>query len=269
VAEALEEAFVELGGSAPLTRSPSSWGDRTPIILGANLLPIFGGPELPAKSIIFNLEQVFARNVWINESYLDLLRTYSILDYDRRNLESLKELGVHHARLLEIGYSPCLTRIRHSKTPEFDVFFYGSLTPRRQAVLDALSHAGLKVAYGINMYGRERDEVIARSKMVLNMHAEEDNVFEVVRVSYLLANRVCVVSEGDASDQSLGWIAGGLQLSSYDGLVDTCLALAGDAPRRGHISTNGFNAIAKRRQSALLMSMVLEASNIPIPKQIS
>ena len=41
----------------------------------------------------------------------------------------------------------------------------------------------------------QRDALIARSKVVLNMHYYEPGEFESVRVSYLWANRKCVVTE--------------------------------------------------------------------------
>ena len=40
---------------------------------------------------------------------------------------------------------------------------------------------------------------IARSKIVLNLHQYDAQVFEIVRVSYLLANRRAVVSERGAN----------------------------------------------------------------------
>ena len=41
----------------------------------------------------------------------------------------------------------------------------------------------------------ERDEWIARSKAILNLHSYERPLFEAVRISYLLNNRCAVFSE--------------------------------------------------------------------------
>jgi hypothetical protein len=54
---------------------------------------------------------------------------------------------------------------------------------------------GLRVESAFGCYGEERDALIARARIVLNVHYYESKVFEVVRVSYLLANRKCVLSE--------------------------------------------------------------------------
>ena len=47
-------------------------------------------------------------------------------------------------------------------------------------------------AYGV--YGAERDRLIARSRLVLNVHYFPTHIFEMIRVSYLLANRTAVVA---------------------------------------------------------------------------
>ena len=46
-----------------------------------------------------------------------------------------------------------------------------------------------------NAYGGKRDALIARAKVVLNIHYYAAQVFEIVRVSYLLANSKAVVTE--------------------------------------------------------------------------
>ncbi len=44
IAEGLQEAFAELGGSAPLVYHPSEWRGRLPIVFGAHLLTKTGLP---------------------------------------------------------------------------------------------------------------------------------------------------------------------------------------------------------------------------------
>jgi hypothetical protein len=49
------------------------------------------------------------------------------------------------------------------------------------------------------VYREERDRLIARAKVVLNMHYYDARVFEIVRVSYLLSNEKAVVAECGAT----------------------------------------------------------------------
>jgi hypothetical protein len=256
VAEALEEAFVELGGSAPIVRLSSEWAGRIPIILGGNLLPSMVGISLPPRSIFINLEQITEANPWIREDYLSLLKRYPVLDYSPRNRTELQKAGIAHAGLLEIGYSPVLTRIAQDAKKDIDVLFYGSSIERRRTIIDRLNERGLHAVRVFNVFGAERDALIARAKIVINIHYYPSNVFEIVRVSYLLANRTCVVSEGDMNDPDLAPFRGGLEVAPYEELVERCIELAGNEARRDELARRGFERISARRQSDLLRECV-------------
>ncbi len=251
VAEGLGEAFAELGGSAPLTRSPDEWRGRVPIIFGGNLLDRSTASMLPPGSVIYNLEQAQNGSAWMNETYLSLLRRFPVLDYSIRNRQALAGLGIH-ATLLPVGYADGLTRVRHRPHKDSDILFYGSQNERRKTVLDALTERGFKVVSLFGAYGTERDDAIGRSRIVLNMHYYEAAIFEVVRVSYLLANGVCVVTEGSPEDPDLLPFADGMAIAPIDGLVDRCVRLLADDRARDRMAARGFAAMKRRRQSALL-----------------
>jgi hypothetical protein len=256
VALCLQEAFIELGASLPWVRSSQDFGGRTPIIFGANLLSADDAALLPAESIIVNLEQIDEQSSWLSQTYLSLLRRYPVLDYSARNLTSLARFGVAHARLLGIGFSPGLKRIEHSQIRDIDVLFYGSLNERRAKILSELRARGLNVVHLFGAYGPERDATIARAKLVLNMHFYDAKIFEIVRVFYLLANEVCIVSEGDPVDPDIQSFVNGLTLCPYKKLVETCLELVNDGERRKTQARRGFELIAARRQSDLLRELI-------------
>lgn len=258
-AEALSEAFATLGGSAPITRSALGWEGRAPIVLGPQLLGQVGNPSLPDGSILYNLEQVSPESTWIKSDFLDRLRSHAVLDYSRRNLEKLRSAGVPHAGLLELGYSPTLTRIPHGEK-DVDVLFYGTLTDHRREVINALRAEGLAVLTMFGVYGTARDEAIARAKIVLNLHQYQSNIFERVRVLYLLANSVCVVSEGDPEDPDLQSLTGGLAVVSRDQIVPACVELIEDAASREALATTGFERVRALKQSDLLRQCLLEQS---------
>jgi len=256
VAEGLSEAFSELGGSAPIARHPSEWHGRSPIVLGGNLLqhmPL----DIPPSSIILNLEQVVPGSDWLGSGYLALLKHHPVLDYSVQNHDQLCKAGISHARVLEIGYSPTLTRVPIDAEKDIDVLFYGSMSDRRQIALDHVIAAGLRVEELYDVYGSERDKKLARTKLVLNIHYHENGVFEVVRVSYLLANRVPVVSEGKPDDAE--WVLGAVQFAPYHRLAETCMALASDSTHRKELAETGFRRIASRRQSDFLKQCIQSA----------
>jgi hypothetical protein len=256
VALGLHYAFGELGGRAPLVSAPSNWNGRIPIVFGANLLPADAANWLPKNTILVNLEQVSKESSWINGAYVGLLRQFPVLDYSPRNRDELYRLGIAHAGLLRVGYSSGLTRIEHAPVKDIDVLFYGSMNARRRDLLVTLTNAGLNVAVLFGVYGEERDAVIARSKVVINIHHFEAQVFEIVRISYLLANRVCVVTEGHADDPDMAPYAEGLAFAPYDNLVERCLVLLADKGERDLIAEKGFEIMSGISQSAILREAI-------------
>ena len=87
---------------------------------------------------------------------------------------------------------------------DIDVLFCGSMNERRMQIIQALKDSTLfdkplVIAQFVG-YGAYRDKYIARSKIVLNMHYYTPGIFEIARVSYLLANKKCVVSEEGLGD---------------------------------------------------------------------
>jgi SAM-dependent methyltransferase len=251
----LSEAFAELGGSAPVIRDPSHAAGRDLIVLGPQLLPPSAPSLLPASSILFNLEQVDRKSPWMNESYLALLRQRPLVDYSIRNQAALTATGAGHARLLPIGYASGLARVRHAAEKDIDILFYGSLNERRSAILDELRRLGVKVVSLFDVYGADRDEAIGRAKIVLNVHFYEAAIFESVRVSFLLANGVCVLSEGEERDPDLTPFLGGLAAEPYQGLVSRCLGLLKNEAERGQLARAGAEAMKSRRQSSLLKAL--------------
>jgi len=112
------------------------------------------------------------------------------IEYSPKNIEKFLQVGIDKTKLLKIGYQKELARLDLSKPKDIDVLFYGSMNERRKAILDELELKGLKVKTLFGIYGQERDHWIERSKVVLNHHYYESQIFEIVRVFYLLTNSV-------------------------------------------------------------------------------
>jgi hypothetical protein len=101
------------------------------------------------------------------------------------------------------------------------------------------------------VYGEQRDAIIARSKLVLNIHYYPAKIFEIVRISWLLANAVCVVSEDSPLDSALESVQDGIVQAPYDRLVETCRKMIDDgtwAP----MARRGLEVFRKNRQADFL-----------------
>jgi SAM-dependent methyltransferase len=252
VAESLVFALQALGvdvvqGDLPIL-------GRRPIVLGSNLLathPL----ALPPDAILYNLEQIDAGSSWMTRSLVDLFRTHEVWDYSHANAARHADLGLRPPRVVPIGWVPELSRIE-AAAEEIDVLFYGSLNERRRAILEALSARGLRVQIAFGVYGEERDRLVARSKVVLNIHYYQAKVFEIVRVSYLLANRRCVVSERGTEPAEEAEFEGGIAFAPYTELVETCVRLCADPGARRQLAEQGFRAIAARDLRTIIASAI-------------
>jgi hypothetical protein len=187
-----------------------------------------------------------------------VLKHYPVWDYSARNIETLAALGVR-ASLCGIGYMPGLTRIPAAAARDIDVLFIGSVNPRRGEVLHEIKAHGAAVHVAFDCYGEERDALIARAKIVLNLHFYPAKLFEIVRVSYLLANRACVVSEMGLDTELEAPFLGGIGFSSYGGLVQACLRLLGDDAARQRIAAKGFEKMRALSQVDMLRRALASA----------
>jgi hypothetical protein len=254
VAQALHFGLLALGHDSIMTNR-LDLDDRRTIVLGSNLLACYG-LEPPKNAILYNLEQVHYESndsAWMTPALFDLFRRYPVWDYSQANIERLAALQVPRLTHVPIGYVPELTRIVPGHE-DIDVLFYGSLDERREAVLDKLRARGLRVKSLFGVYGANRDAWIARSKIVINIHVSyyKAQIFEIVRVSYLLANRRAVVSERGADPTEEHDLESGIAFAEYDALVDRCVELLGDERARRELGERGYQAFSARSQVAIL-----------------
>jgi hypothetical protein len=244
IALALSAAFRTLGREIKIVRDPAGLADTT-IVLGCNLLPHMR-PLPSGRLILFNLEQIAPESRWLSSEYLALLSQHTIWDYSDRNITKLARLGIGAIRC-GIGYVPELTRIAPAEET-IDVLFVGSINERRGWIFRQLASAGARVEARFNVYGKIRDELIARSKLVLNIHYYESRVLEIVRVSYLLANRRCVVSETGLDLAIEAPLKDGIAFAQYDDLAARCMELLHDEDRRRSLAQSGFDGFSALSQ---------------------
>lgn len=179
VAVCLRESIRELGFESEIVNSP-----QKAIVLGAHLIE-----SVPAGSIIYNLEQITPESPLVNDTYINILKNNRVWDYSKRNIQELKKLGIE-AIHMPIGYHPILESLPKNYLKQINCLFYGSLNPRRDKIIQSVKGTPI-----FDIYGKELDACIGSSRIILNCHYYETKLFEIVRCSYLLANKVFILSE--------------------------------------------------------------------------
>jgi hypothetical protein len=230
---------------------PTEIPGARPIIFGAHLLPNF--VPLPSNAIIYNLEQIGAKeSPFVTPDYIRRLRDHEVWDYHAENIAALALHGIT-ARLVPVGYVSELERIPAAEVEDIDVLFYGSVNDRRRLILTSLESRGVRVVGLFDAYGEDRDDQIARAKIVINVHFYPTQLFEIVRVSYLLTNRKCVVSEAPVPAD----LAEGVASTTYANIVDMCRFLLDDDLARKSIAAKG-HAIMQARPEAEYLRQALD-----------
>lgn len=249
VARAVYHSLQSLGHEVEYA-TREAWQSRPGrlIMFGVNNVP---DPDriVATDAIVYNSEQLSALGDprW-QMGCFEQYRQHVVWDYAEVNVARLRDLGIERPVLCPVGYCPSMTKPWSSTKSEedIDVLFYGSISPRRREVLDALTNVGIRVAHLFGVYGDERDAVIARSKIVLNLHHYERSIFEIFRVSHLLANRKCVVSEDRGEDPALEALADATTwYVPRSGIVDACRYLLDHEEVRREVAERGFRAFCR------------------------
>lgn len=218
------------------------------ILIGCHLLDPSFIAQIPSSTIILNTEQVYGETDW-NKPIFAWAKHFQIWDYSPKNIEKLNQLGVDRTKLFRIGFQKELARLDLSGPKDIDVLFYGSVNERRKAIIDGLEARGLKVKVLFGVYGKDRDEWIERSKVVLNHHYYESQIFEIVRVFYLLTNSVAVIGEVNDTTAIDSIYQEGIYASRYEDLISHCVELASNQVLRDQIQAKALRAISQYPQT--------------------
>ena len=253
VAMLLEASLTSLG--IPVTLQNNRFeADATNIVLGYHLFPDAAALR-GLRYIPYQLEQFSPESVWITPAQVEVLRgAAEVWEYSARNLSILEAQGIGNVKLLPLGYHPKLEMIPPAGEEEkvVDVLHYGSLNPRRQKVLSELQQAGLRVESLMGVYGRERDEAIARAKLVISIHFYQAKILPQVRIAYLLNNAVPVVCEASEEETFAEMIA----TVPYVSLTETCVALVKDRESRQALGRRGYELFRQRPMTEYLRRLL-------------
>lgn len=196
--------------------------------------------------IVYQLEPLDGTRGLLKDwpEYWELLQHASVIwEYSPSNIDFLKANAIENAYYVPPGYHRALETFRPDPDPDLDVLFVGSPHPRRHRALEELERHGLRVANVARLFGNARNRLIARSKIVINIHAWDGLLhLETVRLSFLLSNRSFVLSE--QSDHNP--YGNGVVYEEYRSMVDRCIEYCRH-PRevRDHIAAEGYRAVRK------------------------
>ena len=224
---ALYHTISNMGYNCKLVNTMDSNSDNYYLILGAhNYLDQF-----PKNYIIYQLEQT---NIYIidedgnkkeklfsNRYILTLMNARQVWDYSLSNIKYLKKhyklKNVYH---LPVYYTPYLDTMKyHMEERPIDILFYGSINSRREKILTELGKKYKVKVYINNLWDKDRDEMIKKSKIVINIHYYQNAILELHRISYLLSNKCLVISENGRDSNQFEKIT---ILSSYTNLIKEC-----------------------------------------------
>jgi hypothetical protein len=215
---------------------------------------------LAPNSIVYNFEQIGGEFDILTPGFRIALRRCRVWDYSQRNLDRLAPfIGHDRVQVVPVGYAPALTRIPRAPLQDIDVLFYGAVNERRKALLDAMTAAGIGLHHVFGVYGAKRDALIARAKLVLNIHAHPTKIMEVVRISYLLANRKAVVTELDEMTEFDADLRDAVAGVPYDRIIEECRRLLADDAARQDLEDRGFRRFQQRDLIPVLRDIITAA----------
>lgn len=246
VIESVEWGLKQLGHEVTYAVNRIS-PDATNIIFGAQVLPIAFLEQLPKESVVYNFEQMRGLSPnEIREEQVFVAQNFSIWDYSESNQNTWNLLGVKSLKHVPVAYAPTLTRIPNEGDQEIDVLIYGMSCQKRASVFHRLSINGIKVAFASGLYGELRDLLISKSKLVANINLyDHSRIFEVVRCSYLLANRKAVIANIDPGTYIEDLYSNAIKASHTDSFVDDCEFLLSNDQERLAWEERGFDAFSR------------------------
>ena len=163
---------------------------------------------LPKNYIAVQLEQSGVPNTnWFTPLYFKLLNgAIEVWDYSIRNVNNLKKhitVPLVYVPLLYMKHLTYEERLTTKK--DIDILFMGAMNKRREDLLNKLRENGLNVymADTYNLWNEERDNIVKRSKILLNIHYYESAILETARLSYALSLGECFVVSEPSMDKLL------------------------------------------------------------------
>ena len=156
-------------------------------------------PAPTTPYIAVQLEQ--ETSAFFTPEYLEKLRgAVEVWEFSASGLPFLAKHGIT-ARHVPLGKVPCtITPVEAEHT---DVVFLGVLNEHRLSILQALQTVGITIETSSHSFGSPKAELIARARLVLNLHYYPNATLEQLRILPALSTGKLVISETARDQQGM------------------------------------------------------------------
>ncbi len=156
----------------------------------------FNKPFLPKKYILYVVEQSTS-NFYKDNRYLNMIKNANyIFDFCVKNRKLFIEYPFSNYYYLEC---PFIKEQENNQDfnqdfNQYDILFYGTMNIRRKNILDKLT-TKYNIYIATNISGKEKDDIIKQSKIILNLHYYPEAGLETCRLNEVLKFNKLVISE--------------------------------------------------------------------------
>lgn len=219
----------------------------TPIVL-VDLKPV----KLPKYFISYQLEPLISSNNFssrhFSADYIGALKkSLWVWDYNPGNIDLLNKSGITNVSYVPIGYhnsftNSSLIRLYDDDSRNIDVLFLGwSASPRRSAIKKALEENNISHKFINSLSHIQMKNEIVKAKICLNMHFDNISRLETVRLSLLLSNYSCIVSEYSVDkDIDKEYEQNGVYFCNYEDIISSINDLLLDENKRSEMAKTSF-----------------------------
>jgi hypothetical protein len=202
--------------------------------------------KVPQNAILVNMEQCSVDSTWFTPQYLELLRTHTVWDYCYYNKRALKKKFNINGDVITYGYMKMYDVVPHAKEKDIDVLIYGSMHPRRISVIETLRNRGVNIVYRVdNLWAEERNQLLGRCKILLNIHFYASKILEMPRLSLCLNNGVFVVTEDCGDMEDYMHLSDCMIFCPHEKLVETVIEYLKKPIEREKIAKRGYDRFSK------------------------
>lgn len=163
---------------------------------------------LPKKFIAVQAEQTTSK--WFTEKYVEALKKAQFVwDFSPLNVSRCIGLGIKNVCWVPVRipmdifvYDTTWFNFHYGQecNSDIDVLFYGSESARRRQMsrmLQKIPRCRVVFRY-YTLFGDEREDLLRRAKIVLNLHYWPGSALEAHRIEYACSRGKCVISEPSA-----------------------------------------------------------------------
>lgn len=155
---------------------------------------------MPRRFILYQTE-IYGNHWWTDDYREKCRRALQIWDYSADNL---RQYDFGNPKYL---MPPWEWSVGALPDKDIELLFYGYINHRRRPLLDAvMRRTNIPLTIVEDSYGADMIEVLKRTKVVLNIHAQDNSPMEVFRFAEALSCGCRVLSEGYSADNASGRI---------------------------------------------------------------